>query len=149
MNNIDEIMSLIDWNRSESDQLNGIRMAEDIKCIKAFFQPSCKDYSKNVWDNCATIICKRSDDELNYYIDDMLLWIRDLNWPGAEQIQERLIQFQDVQYLTMWLNSFVPALKKLNEDRWLFFIAPLLDNAALAEKLKPETYEILQMHRKL
>lgn len=144
MSNIDEIIALLEWNREPSDQERGIMLARNVECIKAFFQPCGKNYGKNVWDNCAAIICERSDQELNYYVEDMLFWIRDLNWPGAELIQQRLIRFREVDILAMYINSFVPKLHKLEMNDWLIFIASLLDNALLVKKLKPETLEILR-----
>ena len=113
--NIDRIMYLISWDRSESEQQEGLSMARKVSCLKAFCQPGCRDYSKDVWENCAVILCERSDEELEFYISDMLLWLEDLNWPGASQIQERLVQFQKVDMLAMWLNSWVPALKQLKK----------------------------------
>ena len=78
----------------------------------------------------------------------MLLWLEDLNWPGASQIQERLVQFQKVDMLAMWLNSWVPALKQLKKLTWLSFISVVLDNSKLKELLNQDTLEILQSHRK-
>ena len=145
MNTIDEIMALIDWNRSESDQRKGISMAHEVSdlCLKCFFQPTDPQYGKRLWENCAIIISQRTDAQLRPYILDMLLWLRDLNWPGAEIIQQRLIQFEDVDWLAMYLNEFVPALVLLKEYSWLLFLSDLLKNEPLAEKLSAETKAVL------
>lgn len=142
MTNIDRIMELIYWHRTEEEQQEGIALAREVKCIKAFFQPFYPEGSKGVWDNCAKIICERSDEELKPYITDMLLWLEDLNWPGAEIIQQRLIDFQDVSGLASDLNSFIPALEKLGEISWIRFIAELLSNEELSQALKESTREI-------
>ena len=146
MTDIDKIMYLIDWNRSAIEQLEGISLARKVHCIKAFFQPICSEYSKSVWGNCAAIICERSDEELAPYIMDMILWIEDLNWPGAEQIQQRLIQFQDVRMLSNNLNNIVPALEKLEKTSWLIFISELLNNRELSRTINSKTTEILTKH---
>ena len=39
MINIDYIMELIDWNNSVEKQEQGIRMAQEVKCINVFLQP--------------------------------------------------------------------------------------------------------------
>lgn len=143
MPDIDRIMYLIDWKRSPAEQQEGISLAREVVCIKAFFRPRSFEYSKSVWDNCATIICERSDKELTPYIMDMILWLEDLNWPGAEQIQQRLIAFQDVSMLTLILNSVVPALEKLGKISWLFFLSDLLSNQKLSQAIKNSTKEIL------
>ncbi|MBQ9844405.1 MAG: DUF5071 domain-containing protein [Oscillospiraceae bacterium] len=143
MTNIDRIMYLIDWKRSPAEQREGIFLAREVICIKAFFQPIGPGYSKSVWENCATIICERSDEELQPYITDMILWIEDLNWPGAEKIQQRLIAFQDVTMLSSALNSIVPALEKLKKTSWLIFISVLLSNQELSLTISNSTKEIL------
>ena len=143
MTDIDRIMYLIDWNRSPEEQQEGISLAREVTCIKAFFQPVGPGFSKSVWDNCATIICERSDDELKPYISDMILWLEDLNWPGAEKIQQRLIVFQDVFLLATILDHTVSDLEKLGETRWLLFLSDLLNNQKLSQTLKSSTREIL------
>ena len=146
MTDIDRIMYLLDWNRSPVEQREGISLAREVNCIKAFFQPIGPGYSKSVWDNCAAIICERSDEELLPYITDMILWIEDLNWPGAVQIQQRLIAFRDVSLLALTLNSIVPALEKLQETSWLMFISDLLSNQELSQTIDNSTKEILNKY---
>ena len=143
MTDIDRIMYLIDWKRSPSEQSEGIVLARNVVCIKAFFQPVGPGYSKSVWENCAIIICERSDEELLPYITDMILWIEDLNWPGAVQIQQRLIAFQNVGSLALILNSVVPALEKLKRTSWLQFISDLLSNQKLSQVINNSTRKIL------
>lgn len=142
-NNIDEIMGLIGWEQPENEQQRGIALAREVMCLKAFFQPGGPQYGKSVWENCALIISERSDEELKYYVSDMLLWLEDLNWPGSELILERLKRFRKVDILAMHLNHWVPALDKLGEGAWLSFIAEVLDNPDLGSRLKPNTLQIL------
>ena len=146
MTDIDRIMYLIDWNRSPEDQMEGISLAREVVCLKAFFQPFGPGYGKSVWENCATIICARSDEELMLYITDMILWMEDLNWPGAVQIQQRLIAFQSVSSLAFALNAIVPALEQLKETSWLQFISDLLCNQKLSQTINQRTREILEQY---
>ena len=88
MDNINYILSLIDWNNTLDQQAAGIKMAENIKDIQAFIQPCTESNNKNVWDNCALIISKRSDAELFPYLDNLFAWLQDMNWPGALCILE-------------------------------------------------------------
>lgn len=71
MDNINYILSLIDWNNTLDQQAVGIKIAESIKDIQSFIQPCTESYNKNVWDNCALIISKRSDAELLPYLDKL------------------------------------------------------------------------------
>lgn len=75
MVDIDYIMSLLDWNKSATDQAAGIKMAEKIENINVFVQPCNKNYNKNVWDNCAKILFTRTDEELSPYLIELLTWL--------------------------------------------------------------------------
>lgn len=119
MVNIDYIMSLIDWNKSEIEQLKGIKMAEEIRNINVFLQPSNKDYDKNVWDNCAIILSKRNDEELRPYLINLLVWLQDLNWPGAFCILERLKHFSDASSLNYAYNICLKCAKALCDETWI------------------------------
>ncbi len=143
MNNIDTIMQLIDWRSSKEDQKKGIDMAKEVKCIKAFFQPSGPGYNKSVWENCAAIICSRSDEELKPYISDMLMWLEDLNWPGAEKVLQRLLSFAEVSVLALTIEHTIPALIAIDETSWLMSIARLLEHQKLRQALHDDTVNVL------
>lgn len=146
MNSIDEIMALIDWNSSEEEQKRGIAMAREVQCIRAFFQPATPGFSKSVWGNCAIIICEREDKELIPHIAEMLMWLQDINWPGAEQVLYRLLRFSDVHMLCMTITDMVPALVAIDENAWLSTIAILLGNEKIAAKLDKTTVRILESY---
>ena len=147
MNNIDTILYLIDWTRSKEDQQKGIDMAREVKCIKAFFQPYIPNNCKSVWENCARIIIERSDEELVPYTDDLLIWLKDLNVPGAELILQRLLVFSDTTVLALLLQRIVPGLVAIDDKPWLMSLADLLDNNNLVEKLDKITIQTLERYR--
>ena len=60
------------------------------------------------WENCAKVICEKTDEELNKYTCEMLEWLQDINWPGAFLIMERL-EKMDPQLL---LNAAIYAVKQ-------------------------------------
>ena len=147
MNNIDTILYLIDWNRSEQEQQQGINMAREVKCIKAFFQPYVPGNCKRIWHNCAQIIIERSDEELIPYTDDLLIWISDLNVPGAELVLNRLLCFSNTDVLSAAICRIIPALIAIDDYPWLMSLADLLDNKNLIEKLDDTTISILSKYR--
>ena len=148
MCNIDEILLLLDWNRSKEEQQEGIQLAGSVQCLKAFFQPTGMTYGKNIWENCAIVICNRHDDELLYYIEDMLLWLQDLNWPGALRIQHRLLQFTKTDMLAAIVTRFIPALEAIGDEIWLENIAKLTGNDGLRSKLDQKIIaHLLQYNR--
>ncbi len=119
MVNIDYIMSLIDWNKSEKEQLKGIKMAEKVQNINVFIQPCNKNYNKNVWDNCAEILSKRSDEELKPYLIDLFRWLQDLNWPGAFCIFNRLKRFSDRSSFDHAYNICLECAKAKEDTVWI------------------------------
>ena len=105
MVNIDYIMNLIDWNSSIENQNKGIKLAKDVKCINVFLQPCDNKYNKNVWDNCAKIIAKRCDKELEPYLHELFEWLMDMNWPGADSIFERLKVYNNDKWFNLFLKN--------------------------------------------
>lgn len=118
MINIDYIMSLLDWNKSADEQANGVEMAKDVENINVFLQPCNKNYSKNVWENCAKILSDRPDDELSPYLVELLGWLKDLNWPGAFCIIDRLKKYTYDASYNMALNTCLKYAQALGDDVW-------------------------------
>ena len=90
-NELECILKMLDWNSSKEIQKKGRKKAEKIKDLNMFIQPVDKKYNKNVWENCAIILQNKSDEELSPYLERILEWLQDINWPGAELILERML----------------------------------------------------------
>ena len=145
--NIDAILRLLDWKQSEENQIKGLRMAKEVQCIKAFFRPITQWASKGLWDNCALVIAERSDTELKPYAQEMLLWLEDMNWPGAEIIQQRLLRMEDddtIKDIAAHIDDRVSAFVALQKTDWLWPIAQLLTNRKIRSALKEKTLRCLE-----
>jgi len=105
MTDIDYILELFDWNKSEQEQKKGLELASSVKCLNAFLQPGFP-YGKRVWKNCAKVVASKNDDILSYFIFDLFDWIEDLNWPGALIILDRLKTFSGKMLLTVFSKFF-------------------------------------------
>ena len=68
MVDIDYIMELLDWNRTEEEQAEGLRLARQVKAFNVFLQPCDDRNNKNVWDNCALIVSEKEDAILEPYL---------------------------------------------------------------------------------
>lgn len=142
MFDIDEIMDMIDWNKDIETQKKGIELAKNIKTINAFILPLHPGCNKNVWENCAKILANRTDKELVPYLTDILLWIEDMNWPGAMIILERMKKFSDVQNLSLAIQetiSILDASNRENRECWLMYLSELLDNKKLKKEIPINT----------
>lgn len=151
------VLELIDWKNTYANQQRGILEAKKIKNILPFFQPNISNYSKNVWENCAIIVCDRSDEELEAYLPLMLEWIQDLNWPGSILILDRINKFKYSMIRSILKNTIKYALSKhdfiwmenlcdlLKEEKLKQYYTNIIDvnieksNTEIKEKLKKES----------
>lgn len=78
---------MLSWNNDEKIQAQGINEAKKIKNLSVLIQPI---ESKSIWENCAKVLASKKDEELNIYLIDLLKWLQDMNWPGANIIYNRL-----------------------------------------------------------
>ena len=120
MADIDYILDLMDWNRTEEEQAEGLRLARQVKAFNVFLQPCDDRNNKNVWDNCALIISEKEDLELFPYLFELFMWIQDLNWPGAFCIVERLKEYEkrNAFYRRHWQEAYTCA-KALKNKVWM------------------------------
>ena len=147
MNNIEKIMKMINWNSDIETQNKGVKLASHIKDLSIFIQPM-EFGSKAVWENCAKILSEKSDDELVPYLNDILEWLQDINWPGAFKIIERLKCFSGEKLLQSFIYTFKKA-KELNNEEglmWLDYLSELLDNKEVEQMLPEEVLNILRQH---
>ncbi|MDY3766698.1 MAG: DUF5071 domain-containing protein [Lachnospiraceae bacterium] len=114
---IDDIMDLLDWNNSTEKQEEGIKLACDVKCISVFLQPGAP-YGKNIWDNCAIILSKKTDDELRPYLIELLEWLQDMNWPGAFCILDRMQKYADTDDYNAAIDICLRNAQALQYEEW-------------------------------
>lgn len=131
MYNIDEVMDMLDCNNDVEIQEKGIELAKNVKCINVFILPEHLECSKNVWENCAKILANRTDKELQPYLIDILLWIEDMNWPGAIIIDDRLKKFHDLKMLSFAIKECVKRASATDNYIWLKNLSELMDNTKL------------------
>ncbi len=87
------IFPLIDCMASAEQQAEGLRLAREVKDISLFIQPCVGDFCENVWENCARIICERSDIEIGAYLTELFEWLQNISAPGAAIVLYRLNRY--------------------------------------------------------
>ena len=118
MYNFDSIMEKLDWHAPASIQEEGRFMAEKISNISVFIQPMDSKYNKNVWENCAIVLSKKDDRTLAPYLTELLMWLQDLNWPGAVCILERMKSFTGDDFKNA-LQKCISQAKENGDEIWL------------------------------
>lgn len=145
MTDINNIYKMLDCQNTVEEQLDGIKQAQKITDLSLLIQPPA---NPSVWEQCAKIIYEKSDAELEPYLDKLLEWLQDLNWPGALTISERLKNFSG-EKLKESLESVVEKADQMPNDeklRWLDYLSELLDNNRLVPILSENVYTILKKH---
>lgn len=130
MTDITTIYSMIHWHQPQHIQEEGIRLSKDIPA-KFFIQPIVPEFSKNVWDNCALILSKRSDDELTEHLFSLFEWLQDMNWPGAICIYDRLRVFENQSKLQKHIHDCIKIAEKTNDFVWISVLQDLYNGKAL------------------
>ena len=131
---MDEIYDLFTWDASYSNEEyddrveRGIAEARKLRYIFPFIQPIVPvKNSKSVWEPCAKVIALKSDGELEDYMYLLLEWLRDMNWPGAEIIFERLSQIPSVK-IRDYVEFSMNLAKRDKDESWLQTLEALKDH---------------------
>lgn len=114
---IDYIMELLNCNNSEENQIRGLELAKDVKCIDVFLKPKYP-YGEEVWENCAKIIFSKTDDELMPYLYDLFHWVKDLNDVGASLILKRLKNSVADSRFNFYLKKCIEESNLINNKIW-------------------------------
>ena len=100
-----------------------------------------------LWENCAKVLYKKSDEVLAPYLSALLEWLEDLTWPGAVIILERLKKYRDMEKLVFALKECVTRAYITEEKMWLVHMSELLSYEQLVKKLPEVVVKILRNAR--
>jgi len=147
MHDIQNIYKMLNWKNTAETQAEGIRLAKEIKNLSLLIMPPA---APSVWEACAEVLCEKSDMDLEPYLESILEWLQDLNWPGALLILDRLKTFSGEKLSKPFIACFTRAdgLDKHQGLRWIDYLSDLLDNEQLKSKLPNPILERLQKHYK-
>ena len=111
-------MELLKWSSSDEEQALGIELAQEVKCLNVFIQPGGSSYSKSVWDSCAEILSRKTDEELEPYLNKLMEWLQDMNWPGSFCILDRLKKFEKNPAFYQAFDDCLKRAEVLGDDIW-------------------------------
>lgn len=135
---IDKLLNDLDWNHEK--RKDAFEKLKEIKDLSVLIGPKeCKRLSKTKWDNCAMILFYKSDLELLPYIDDLFIWLQDMNWPGAIIIFKRLQNFSK-ELIANNYNKIKEKAKVLNDKIWLDNLQDLYENTDEYEEMIKYTF---------
>ena len=130
------------WDNTSEIRLEGISLAKNIDDLSLLIQPPAEP---SVWESCAQILYEKSDLALEPYLNRLLEWLQDLNWPGALVVLDRLKTFSGEKLKNPFIDCVTYAIN-MNDNEglmWLDYLSELLDNEQLKERLPKEIAEKL------
>ena len=93
--------------------------------LKQFIEPGLKPYcEKKYWNSFAKILIKRDFEVLKNYLDVMLMWLQDLNWPGSNIILDFFVEKFDLIKVNFLKAIFMSI--DLNDESWLLGLLNIL-----------------------
>ena len=144
---IARIMEMLNQNSAETVQKRGRALAGKMQELHMLIQPEGYG-NKAVWENCALVLVRKSDEELRPYLPELLRWLQDINWPGALTILDRLRAFNG-EFLQEPLKNAVREAEALPHQEgmtWLDYLSELLDNKTATDCLDAATRKLLEIH---
>ena len=141
----EDIYEMLDSNNQLDIQQYGIDIGFMSKNIIDYILPMHPMYNKNIWENCAIILSRKTDGELEPYLMKIFEWIRDLTWPGAFIILKRLQELDYKVILPAYINVIenILATSPLDEE-WLDHLSKMIENPNFASFLSKDMYEMLK-----
>ena len=140
---INKVLDMLDWNNPIEVQEKGIELGRQVRDYKHFIMPMEPGHTWNVWDNCARILVEKTDKELRRFTPKIMMWIEDMDYPGARKILNRLKESSEVTGLVFFIKLYSKKALELSNHKWLRNMAELLDNDSIREGLPEETVAIL------
>lgn len=111
---IDRIFEYLSCGNNNEIQKLGIELASKINNLSVLIMPI---ESKSIWENCAKVLISKSDEELELYFVELFEWLKDMNWPGAYLIYDRLICVSNEKFLPAYQYS-LSAAKQMKDCVW-------------------------------
>ena len=147
MSDIQKIYEMLNWENADEIRAKGFRLAKKIEDLSLLILPPA---APSVWECCAQVLSEKPDIVLEPYLNSLLEWLQDLNWPGALIILDRLKIFSGEKLKKPFMDRFAYANNLNNEEglMWLDYLSELLDNEELKAVLPKPIIEKLQKHYK-
>ena len=111
------ILKMLDKSNSPQVQAEGMHFAEEINAgdiVCFILHPP----NAGAAENCAKILSGKDDDALNLCLEDLVQWLKDLTFPGADIIARRLENFQDKNTLRIVKNACLKEAHKTHDKVW-------------------------------
>ena len=122
MNDIQNIYKMLNGENNNEIRAKGVGLAKEVKDLSLLILPPAVP---SVWECCAQVLSEKTDTVLEPYLDSILKWLQDLNWPGALIILDRLKTFSGEKLKKPFIDCFNYA-KNLNNEEVIYALSDFL-----------------------
>ena len=138
----EKILQMLNWKNDDATKEKGRQLAAQLTDLSCLMQPI---NDKSTWEDCAMVLAEKSDLVLVPYLDELLEWLQDLNWPGTFIIIDRLKIFSADLLLEPFLQAVSKTANRAEDDNeWLDNLSILLENKAMTKQLNKQIYSRLK-----
>jgi hypothetical protein len=144
-----DVNQLFDMLASDDEdiQRQGLEEAAKVKYLSIFILPS---EGKRLWENCAKVLARKADEELDPYLMQIFEWLQDANWPGFDEIYNRLRKIPAIKIVSdfSFIISYAKTRHEINREMWLTYLSGLIRNQELLELLPSDQQELMKEYYK-
>ncbi len=119
---IDQIFECLSSDKSEEIQALGVELASNINNLSVLIMPI---ENKSIWENCAKVLTSKSEEELQLYFIELFEWLKDMTWPGAYLVYDKLISVSTERFSPAYEYSLSVA-QQMQDHIWETVLKDLL-----------------------
>ena len=136
----EELLKMMSWDASIQSKRKALNLALQQADFEFLILPKAHF---NSWDFCANVFFLLSDEELQPYLFQLFAWLEDLNWPGAEKLELRLLEVSP-EKLCSPLEQVVEQAVREGKGYWIENLARFWGTAPLTNQFSQHTRMLLQ-----
>ncbi|WP_052416753.1 DUF5071 domain-containing protein [Paenibacillus sp. FSL R5-0912] len=141
MEDINILIQKLDWDTPVEGRENAIKKLQYVNDdeLHLLLQP----LSKGHWDGAAEVILNIGYPRVKSILPELLIWIQDLNWPGADKVSRLLREIGD---------PLIPYIKNVfihnSDDReWIWWIFERIIDQWNTEQISQIQKELIQLSK--
>lgn len=141
---IRKLIGMLDWNSAQVDidHATNKLVSIDSDKIPMLILPEA---DKRLWANAALVIKKIGYPRIKEHVPNLLEWLKDVNWPGANIVME-LLESVEKDFLISCIEDTLIKAKEKDDEMWLGGLKILLKKCAITKSdfVHRDLYAILE-----
>lgn len=141
---VEELIKALKWDAPDSEQKTAFERLIYIESglVQMLLQPINKDY----WENAAKLLRLIEYPRNKLAIPGLIEWLQDMNWPGAIEAKETLMQIEK-NILIPYIEEALLKAKQQDDTVWIVWIKELIYELHITENdfSNSINYKILEL----